>query len=232
MSTPNPEVLYVFDGATGLPYTGLASDLAFVEYVDDTGASVTPPTIAKVKDGIFKFTPVFSGHAIYYLIESGESPAFFFRYMRPEEADADSVSTIAASVTEIATDTDTILTNLATAQTAITEIATDTDTAITNVAAVQTTVTEIATDTDTILTNLATAQTGVTAIASGTASVLAAVTTLLNIETGKWKIFTSGGDANRLVIYEPDGTTVLMKFNLLDSSGSATSSAPFARVPV
>lgn len=156
MSTPNPEVLFVFDGVTGLPYTGVATDLSFVKYIDDTGASVTAPTISKVTDGIFKFTPVFSGHAIYYMIATGESPAYVYRYMRPEDVDSD----------------------------------------------------------------------------DSVSAVLDAVTTLLDIETGKWKIFTSGDDANRLVIYEPDGTTVLMKFDLLDSSGSATSSSPFSRVPV
>jgi len=51
-------------------------------------------------------------------------------------------------------------------------------------------------------------------------------------EQGRWKIFTTGPDANRMVFYEDDGTTVLKKFDLLDSAGSPTTSSPFERDPV
>lgn len=55
---------------------------------------------------------------------------------------------------------------------------------------------------------------------------------LHTIAVGKWSIATSGGNANTLILYDLDGTTVLYKFNLLDSSGNPTSTAPFTRVPV
>jgi hypothetical protein len=55
---------------------------------------------------------------------------------------------------------------------------------------------------------------------------------LKQIETGKWQIHTSGPEANRLVIYDADGTTVLYRFDLADSSGAATTVAPFRRTPV
>lgn len=49
---------------------------------------------------------------------------------------------------------------------------------------------------------------------------------------GKWQIFTTGPDANRLVIYRADGVTVLKKFDLADSTGTATVINPFRRTPV
>jgi hypothetical protein len=49
---------------------------------------------------------------------------------------------------------------------------------------------------------------------------------------GKWKIFTSGPDINRLVIYKADGVTVLKKFDLLSQAGFPTTTNPFSKVPV
>jgi hypothetical protein len=48
---------------------------------------------------------------------------------------------------------------------------------------------------------------------------------------GKWRIFTSGPDANRLIIYAVDGS-VLKKFDLFDSGGAATSINPYSKEPV
>jgi hypothetical protein len=50
--------------------------------------------------------------------------------------------------------------------------------------------------------------------------------------TGKWEIFTSGPDENRLVLYRPDGSTVLQKYNLHDKDGAPTSITPYRRTPV
>jgi hypothetical protein len=47
-----------------------------------------------------------------------------------------------------------------------------------------------------------------------------------------WQIHTSGGDANRLVIYDDDGTTPLLKFDLTDSTAAPTTSAPFKRTKI
>ncbi len=55
---------------------------------------------------------------------------------------------------------------------------------------------------------------------------------LMQIETGKWEIKISGPDANRLIIYDADGTTVLYKFDLFSSTGSPSSLNPYKRVPV
>ena len=48
---------------------------------------------------------------------------------------------------------------------------------------------------------------------------------------GRWKIHTTGPDANRMVFYAADGVTEMYKVNLLDSSGNPTSNSPFERVP-
>lgn len=58
------------------------------------------------------------------------------------------------------------------------------------------------------------------------------VATILQYSQGRWKIHTTGPDANRLVIYEEDGTTVVRKFDLTDSGGSATTTSPYERTPV
>lgn len=58
------------------------------------------------------------------------------------------------------------------------------------------------------------------------------LTRLAHIEEGRWKIFTTGPDTNRLVLYEADGTTVLQKWDLKDSAGAGTSTTVFERVPV
>lgn len=58
------------------------------------------------------------------------------------------------------------------------------------------------------------------------------LTLLQKYEEGRWKIFTTGADVNRLVIYDTDGTTPLIKFDLKDAAGSPTFVNPFERVKV
>lgn len=55
---------------------------------------------------------------------------------------------------------------------------------------------------------------------------------LKKYDQGRWKIFTSGPDANRLVLYDSDNTTPLLKFDLKDSGGGAAYFNPFERYPV
>jgi hypothetical protein len=49
---------------------------------------------------------------------------------------------------------------------------------------------------------------------------------------GRWQIFTTGPDANHLVLFEADGITVLQKFQLQDPGGIPTTVNPFTRVPI
>lgn len=51
------------------------------------------------------------------------------------------------------------------------------------------------------------------------------------IEKGAWEIKQSGPNANKLLIYDTDNTTILFSFNLYDNAGSLTSVNPFKRVP-
>jgi len=52
------------------------------------------------------------------------------------------------------------------------------------------------------------------------------------LQEGRWKIHTSGADANRLVLYASDGVTAIQKWDLKDAGGSATAgSNVFERVP-
>ncbi|NDD85136.1 hypothetical protein EBZ38_12805 [bacterium] len=65
-----------------------------------------------------------------------------------------------------------------------------------------------------------------------TSTVNDAVSELISIAKGKWEIKTTGPDANRLILYDIDGVTVIKKFNLKDSSGNPTATAVFSREPV
>ncbi len=53
-----------------------------------------------------------------------------------------------------------------------------------------------------------------------------------NVTFGRWQIFTTGPDANRLVLYALDGITVVKKFALQDAGGIPTTANPFIRVPI
>lgn len=52
------------------------------------------------------------------------------------------------------------------------------------------------------------------------------------VQTGRWKVASSGADANTLTLYQADGTTALVKFALKDATGNPTSAAVFERVPL
>lgn len=60
--------------------------------------------------------------------------------------------------------------------------------------------------------------------------ILADVERLLDHAEGRWKIFVTGPDANKMVIYDRLGA-VLKKFDLEDSNGDPTSISPFDRIP-
>ena len=52
------------------------------------------------------------------------------------------------------------------------------------------------------------------------------------ITTNRWKVYTSGIDINRLVIFDDDETTPILKFDLKDAASSPTTTNPFERDPV
>lgn len=68
-------------------------------------------------------------------------------------------------------------------------------------------------------------------VANEEADTYSIVSTLKKYEEGRWKIHITGPDANRLVIYDTDKVTPLLKFDLKDSGGAATFVNPFERTP-
>jgi hypothetical protein len=62
--------------------------------------------------------------------------------------------------------------------------------------------------------------------------VLSIVERIQLLKEGRWKVHSSGLDANRLVLYSSDGTTALQKWDLKDLAGSPTIAEVFERVPV
>lgn len=58
------------------------------------------------------------------------------------------------------------------------------------------------------------------------------ITDLNDVAFGKWQVFDTGPDANRLVLYREDGVTVLKKFDLSDNLGAPAVNNPFKRDPV
>lgn len=73
---------------------------------------------------------------------------------------------------------------------------------------------------DTIDSNIDTANTNISAI-------LTKITTIHKIETGRWRITN-----NQFIIYDEDGTTPLLTFNLKDQLGNLTMENPFERTPI
>jgi hypothetical protein len=69
-------------------------------------------------------------------------------------------------------------------------------------------------------------------IETNTSALAAQIQDLLDYQAGKWEIKTTGADANRLILYRPDGVTVLKKFDLKNANGDPTFVNPFQRVPV
>lgn len=60
---------------------------------------------------------------------------------------------------------------------------------------------------------------------------LGLIATIKKVIANRMKIFVTGGDANKMVVYEDDETTVFKKFGLKDSAGAPTSTNPFERDP-
>jgi hypothetical protein len=83
-----------------------------------------------------------------------------------------------------------------------------------------------------VKTDVAGVASGVAGLSAGQTSILTVVQLLQKYEEGRWKIHITGPDANRLVLYDTDDVTPLLKFDLKDSGGAATFINPFERTPV
>ena len=82
-----------------------------------------------------------------------------------------------------------------------------------------------------VKTDVAGVASSITTLNAGITSIQTVVNLLKKYEQGRWKIHITGGDANRLVLYDTDNVTALLKFDLKDSGGASTFINPFERVP-
>lgn len=71
----------------------------------------------------------------------------------------------------------------------------------------------------------------VAAVLSAISAIAADVTLIKKLEKNKWAIVTSGPDANKMVFYDDDNTTPILKVALTDVNGVPTSTNPYARTP-
>jgi hypothetical protein len=99
-----------------------------------------------------------------------------------------------------------------------------------DVAAVKAVADTVNTTTGTINTKLGTPAGA--SLSADVAAVKSVADTLKQIETGRWKYFKTGPNANKMILYAVDGSTPLFTFSMLDETGTPTSTSPFERVPV
>ena len=72
--------------------------------------------------------------------------------------------------------------------------------------------------------DITTVLTDITTVQSTVGSMSGDVSTILNIETGKWRI-----SGNQMIFYGPDNFTELMRFMLYDKNGDPTETNVFER---
>lgn len=104
------------------------------------------------------------------------------------------------------------------------DLSTEVSSVSTTLSGVNTTVNNI----NTTVTGTSTTVNGINTTVTGTSTH---VLQLRRLAEGHWKIFNTGPDANRLVLYSADGVTVLQKWDLKDLSGAPTTSTIYERVP-
>jgi hypothetical protein len=99
MSSPQIVTFNVYNATTGAPLTGSALSFSFATYTDETGATLTAPTIHEIAGGAYYFTPNFTStsHGICYVISTGANPSYIAGYLRPEDFNGDLISTLATA---------------------------------------------------------------------------------------------------------------------------------------
>ncbi len=152
MSSPRYETFFVTN-SSGTPLTGAAGGMSFALYTDDTGSSLSAPTITEVGQGLYKFAPTMPAslsRGVMYVVNtgSGNLPSRYWRYIRSSDWDGDDIPGI-----------------------------------------------------------------------------------LQQFLTGRQKIHTTGPEANRFVVYGPDNTTIIYRYDLKDQLGVSSPLNPFDRIP-
>jgi len=69
-------------------------------------------------------------------------------------------------------------------------------------------------------------------VSADIAAVKTDTSSLIVVSVGKWTIFKTGPDANRLILYELDGVTVHKKFDLKDDTGAPSTTTVYERDPL
>lgn len=226
----------------GLPISGLSYSAVSAAVLKSNG-TVQTLTVTN-SDWSEVTTGAFSGQGVYWLLipasaldttgflsyavtpTSGSYKSFIGTGKVVANEEVDTYTRVGApAFTTIAGDIANVTTNLATTNSTVNTINTNVNTANTSLSAITTTV-------NTINTNVNTANTNINTTNSTLSTLSTVITRIQLLKEGRWKLFTTGPDANRIVLYAADGTTVLQKWDLFDSAGAPSSSELFERVPV
>lgn len=101
MASPQYEVFFLYDAATGAPATGVVG-ITFETYKDHTGVDLPQPTIFEIGGGAYQFTATFTPNfGIVYVIDAGTddvTPRRVSRFMRPEDWNIDNADVPTSSV--------------------------------------------------------------------------------------------------------------------------------------
>lgn len=199
--------------STGLSLSS-ASFLVFKKTSDGSSpTNAAPSTITEIGHGLYKFTYTPAEDVVFVLDGGATITSASDRYVRGVLSPMDERLDATVSTRATQTSVDAVQATASTTQTAVGNV--------------QTTV------------NSAATQAGLDAVNSNLGILDARiqtqqdqVDTLYAVSVGRWKIHTSGPDANRIVYYAEDGTTVVAKFDLKDLSGNPTFKSAFERIPV
>jgi hypothetical protein len=87
-------------------------------------------------------------------------------------------------------------------------------------------------NTDNIDASVSSVLSAIAAIDTALGTAQADITFIRKLKANKWAIYATGPDANRMVFYDDDNETPILKVDLLDINNLPTTSNPFVRVPV
>lgn len=139
------------------------------------------------------------------------------------------VDAIEVDTTSIETKVDTANTNINTIDTVVDSIQVDTNSIETKVDTANTNINTVNTTTSNIDTTVTNTQSTVNTINANVNTIDGIVDQIKQINTGRWEI---NRVTNILTIYDTDGTTPIVQFDLLDNNGQPNSDTVYERVPI
>lgn len=221
-------VLYFAD--VGTPKTSLSPTIDIFVKVSDGSSAGTPPTVAELSGGFYKFTYTSTEDVSIRVDSNDANMSDADRYISfvasPHDTSLEDIKGTGFvkdtdSLVDIRPETDKIST-VKTETDKIPSIKTETDKIPTLLTESQShpTLTEI--EATTVLAKDATVAKEATV-----ATLQLDVTKLVKVEEGRWRIVN-----NQLIIYDSDGVTPLYTFDLFDKDGNPTQKDVTERVPV